>query len=320
MLLLGLRGSASSGNPRSVAAQHRCCGSPELHIGPASHLQWWPQAQRLMLHFFDRHLKLSTDIPTSVAAPQFWDQTSHEWQDLPRTTQQCWQLQGDGLTSIDPESGTLDSQEPGQGTVTFVHDPWRPVPAIGGHLSPDPGPAERSRIDQRADVATFTGCELGQPLKLQGQPVLTLRASGINPGLISVSRCPGFPGQLPGATAQHWRTEGVRGRGSNPFAAEDFAATAAGDPPFRRPIAGFDRRGGLASRGSQSGNTRGRQWCSQLPSSDRDHDTRACRLTAVADSVRLPQSERRLKSTLRTCWPPSSPPLPLPPSRPRRRS
>jgi hypothetical protein len=168
-------------------------GSPELHIGPASHLQWWPQAQRLMLHFFDRHLKLSTDIPTSVAAPQFWDQTSHEWQDLPRTTQQCWQLQGDGLTSIDPESGTLDSQEPGQGTVTFVHDPWRPVPAIGGHLSPEPGPAERSRIDQRADVATFTSCELGQPLQLQGQPVLTLRASGDQPGFdlcVALSRLP----------------------------------------------------------------------------------------------------------------------------------
>ena len=168
-------------------------GSPELHIGPASHLQWWPQAQRLMLHFFDRHLKLSTDIPASVAAPRFWDQTSHEWQDSPPSAQHCWQLQGDGLTSIDPESGTLDSQLPGQGTATIVHDPWRPVPAIGGHLSPDPGPAERSQIDRRTDVATFTGGAIEQPLQLQGQPVLTLRASADQPGFdlcVALSRLP----------------------------------------------------------------------------------------------------------------------------------
>ena len=174
---------------RSTAAG----GAPELHIGPASHLQWWPQAQRLMLHFFDRHLKLSTEVPSSAASPRFWNQTSHEWQDSPRATEHCWQLQGDGLTSTDPESGTLESHEPGQGTVTIVHDPWRPVPAIGGHLSPDAGPAERSRIDQRTDVATFTGCELMQPLQLQGQPVLTLLASADQPGFdlcVALSRLP----------------------------------------------------------------------------------------------------------------------------------
>lgn len=174
---------------RSTAAG----GDPELHIGPASHLQWWPQSQRLMLHFFDRHLKLSTDTPTSAASPRFWDLTRHEWQESLCATQHSWRLQGDGLTSIDPESGTLKAQEPGQGTVTIVHDPWRPVPAIGGHLSPDPGPAERSAIDQRADVATFTGGEVGQPVQLQGQPVLTLDASADQPGFdlcVALSRIP----------------------------------------------------------------------------------------------------------------------------------
>ena len=168
-------------------------GAPELHIGPATHLQWWPQAQRLMLQFFDRHLKLSTDSPTSDTSPRFWDLTRQDWYDSPPATQHCWQLKGDGLSSIDLESGFLDPEEPGKGTVTIVHDPWRPVPAIGGHLSPDPGPAERGRIDERADVATFTGCELGQQLQLQGQPVLTLQASADQPGFdlcVALSRLP----------------------------------------------------------------------------------------------------------------------------------
>ena len=30
-------------------------GQPSLHIGPASHLQWWPETQQLMLQFFQQH-------------------------------------------------------------------------------------------------------------------------------------------------------------------------------------------------------------------------------------------------------------------------
>jgi predicted acyl esterase len=36
-------------------------GNPELHIGPATHLQWWPETNQLLLDFFNQHLKSSPD-------------------------------------------------------------------------------------------------------------------------------------------------------------------------------------------------------------------------------------------------------------------
>ena len=77
--------------------------------------------------------------------------------------------------------------------MVIVHDPWRPVPAIGGHLGTTPGPAERKAVDQRSDVATFTTAPLVEELLLSGQPHLLLDAKADQPGFdlcISLSRLP----------------------------------------------------------------------------------------------------------------------------------
>ena len=77
--------------------------------------------------------------------------------------------------------------------MVIVHDPWRPVPAIGGHLGTNPGPAERTAVDQRSDVATFTTAPLVDELLLSGQPHLLLDAEADQPGFdlcISLSRLP----------------------------------------------------------------------------------------------------------------------------------
>ena len=77
--------------------------------------------------------------------------------------------------------------------MVIVHDPWRPVQAIGGHLGTTPGPAERSAVDQRSDVATFTTTSLVEELLLSGQPHLLLDAEADQPGFdlcISLSRLP----------------------------------------------------------------------------------------------------------------------------------
>ena len=77
--------------------------------------------------------------------------------------------------------------------MVIVHDPWRPVPAIGGHLGTSPGPAERTAVDQRSDVATFTTAPLIDELLLSGQPQLLLNAEADQPGFdlcISLSRLP----------------------------------------------------------------------------------------------------------------------------------
>ena len=56
----------------------------------------------------------------------------------------------------------------------MVHDPWRPVPAIGGHLSDTPGEVNRFKLDIRPDVAVFTSAPLSKDLRLEGIPILSL--------------------------------------------------------------------------------------------------------------------------------------------------
>ena len=77
--------------------------------------------------------------------------------------------------------------------MVIVHDPWRPVPAVGGHLGTTPGPVDRLAVDQRSDVATFTSAPLVDQLLLSGQPLLQLNAQADQPGFdlcISLSRLP----------------------------------------------------------------------------------------------------------------------------------
>ena len=50
----------------------------------------------------------------------------------------------------------------------FVHDPWRPVPASGGHAAIPAGSFDRSAIDCRTDVLTYTSALLEEDLHLAG--------------------------------------------------------------------------------------------------------------------------------------------------------
>ena len=165
-------------------------GSPELHIGPATHLQWWPEAQTLMRRFFDQHLKQGQAAETGL---QLWDCGADRWQTMTQACPATWSLQGAGLACLDTANGQLVAAGAGKGEERVVHDPWRPVPAIGGHLSPSPGLADRRTLDQRADVATFTSLPLEKELRLEGQPQLLIDAQADQPGFdlcVALSRLP----------------------------------------------------------------------------------------------------------------------------------
>lgn len=207
MLLLGgwwdphLRGILDL-HQRSLAAG----GHPEMHIGPATHLSWWPDAHQLQLTFFKRHL--CQGIPPSPGhdhKPQgsevtVWDQRLEQWRSIDphRSEGNRWILSGSPLACFDPEDGQLDcgtlNHTPGHtsGDVVIVHDPWRAAPAIGGHLSPSPGPCDRGPVDARSDVATFTSPALTDGLQLRGIPHLTLAARADQPGFdlcVALSVC-----------------------------------------------------------------------------------------------------------------------------------
>jgi putative CocE/NonD family hydrolase len=166
-------------------------GSPKLMVGPATHLEWWPDVQTQLLHFFSQHLK-ETDNRPSPKRAQFWNITQSCWQESCRPPASTWSLQSSGLACTDPTHGVLQSDGLGMGMEWIVHDPWRPMPAIGGHLSPSAGPADRATLDRRTDVATFNTSPLTKELQLFGRPQLSVTAQADHPGFdlcVSLSRC-----------------------------------------------------------------------------------------------------------------------------------
>jgi putative CocE/NonD family hydrolase len=166
-------------------------GSPKLMVGPATHLEWWPDVQTQLLHFFSQHLK-ETDNRPSPKRAQFWNITQSCWQESCRPPASTWSLQSSGLACTDPTHGVLQSDGLGMGMEWIVHDPWRPMPAIGGHLSPSAGPADRATLDRRTDVATFNTSPLTKELQLFGCPQLSVTAQADHPGFdlcVSLSRC-----------------------------------------------------------------------------------------------------------------------------------
>ena len=187
-------------------------GQPELHIGPATHLQWWTTSSSLLLNFFQRHLIAPPEncsrAPSEPGiAVWLWDQISENWSvpnDLNSAAktasfckpsdQRCWHLGSQGLACLEQDDGQiLDSAPDPAGRVVIVHDPWRAVPAVGGHLSPSAGPCDRASIDQRSDVAVFTGEPLRDALQLSGIPKLQLHACADQPGFdlcVALSRLP----------------------------------------------------------------------------------------------------------------------------------
>ncbi|WP_249070284.1 CocE/NonD family hydrolase [Argonema antarcticum] len=60
----------------------------------------------------------------------------------------------------------------------FVHDPWRPVPALGGHASFPPGSFERGAIDSRTDVLTYTSAPLTEDLHIAGDVSVEIYCTG----------------------------------------------------------------------------------------------------------------------------------------------
>ncbi len=159
-------------------------GNPEIHIGPATHMQWWEGVQQMHLKFFNKHLRSGKNRIDSSIPKKIWNITAERWHDQEelKAKQISWSLFSKGLACIDSNDGLLREQDRGDGFVLIVHDPWRPAPAIGGHLSPRPGFVNRQKIDVRNDVAIFTSAPLKQDIRLEGLPKLKINASSDREG------------------------------------------------------------------------------------------------------------------------------------------
>ncbi|EDX85621.1 hydrolase CocE/NonD family protein [Synechococcus sp. PCC 7335] len=89
-------------------------------------------------------------------------------------------LYSDGLANVREDSGVLsESLTQMPQFDTLVHDPWNPCPAAGGHSSIPAGVFERTAVDARGDVLTYTSAPFAEELRVVGVPkvVIAIAAS-----------------------------------------------------------------------------------------------------------------------------------------------
>jgi putative CocE/NonD family hydrolase len=186
MLFVG--GWYDSHLPGTIAAfRHFASGGPErtrIVIGPWTHFPWtrsigghdfgtdaMTDIDQLQVRWFDYWLKGKNMGLAAEPPVRLFDMGENTWHDFPTWPQKSATLflSGSGRASIDEGNGKLGSEPASrEGTEFIVHDPWRPVPAVGGAYGTPPGPADRSVIDARPDVLTFTSEPALEPMALAG--------------------------------------------------------------------------------------------------------------------------------------------------------
>ena len=199
---------------RAMTAQ---CKQPQhLLIGPWAHLPWGrklgaidygTEAQNpideIQIRWFDRWLKGKDTGLLDESSIALFSMGSNRWRECDRfpNQQTVFYLASDGLASIREDSGMLwqyeaDTNTPRElletnlteivtefdnNTDILVHDPWRPVPSLGGHSSYPGGSWERSSLDCRSDVLTYTSAPLETELQIAGAITLEVFCTVENP-------------------------------------------------------------------------------------------------------------------------------------------
>jgi putative CocE/NonD family hydrolase len=185
----------------------------QLWVGPWAHLPWGRKAgimdygpdaaspiDRLQIQWFDQFLK-NFDTGILQSPPIHWfEMGSNQWctfDTYPADSPTAYTLQTTGLASMGDREGTLilsselsplhDKASPSPTPFTdpftdiVVHDPWRPVPALGGHATLPAGVFDRSAIDARTDVLTYTSAVISDDLHLAGDLIVELECGADAP-------------------------------------------------------------------------------------------------------------------------------------------
>ena len=176
-----------------------------LIVGPWGHLPWGrrvgamdfgPGASNPIDHeqvrWFDHFLKDHDNGVDREPPVRLFDLGAKAWRDFaawPEPEQQAWHLSSSGLATARSEDGVLSREPPPRTSIdALVHDPWRPVPSLGGHDGVPPGPQDRSALDGRTDVACYTSAPLAAPLSLAGrvQAEIHVDADAVSHDLLAV--------------------------------------------------------------------------------------------------------------------------------------
>lgn len=189
-----LRGTLRLYKDMAERSQYR----QQLLVGPWAHLPWSRKVgavdygleavspvDEMQVRWFDLFLK-GLDTGLEAESPIHWfEMGANMWHTLPiisKSNQKSYFLSSTGLASIREDSGMLSESCPeSYASDVFVHDPWRPVPALGGHAVVPAGSFERSQIDCRTDVLTYTTAPLVTDLHLAGEVMAEIWCSADTP-------------------------------------------------------------------------------------------------------------------------------------------
>jgi putative CocE/NonD family hydrolase len=157
-------------------------------IGPWGHLPWGRKTGEInygqsassfideyQIAWFDYFLKGKQSQLLEKLPIQLFEMGSNQWRNLEALNsnqQQTFYLKSNGLANIQENAGQLVTDlllDMPKIIDTIVHDPWRPVPSLGGHAGFPSGSFERSHLDTRFDVLTYTSQPLTKDLFLQGE-------------------------------------------------------------------------------------------------------------------------------------------------------
>ncbi|MEQ8966553.1 MAG: CocE/NonD family hydrolase [Azospirillaceae bacterium] len=179
-----------TGTLAAQAAMTASAAPQPMVIGPWGHIPWGrrvgaldmgPEAaspiDQLQVAFFDRWLK-DDDQSAAITDIRLFDIGIKRWRAFdswPAPSPTTLFPVADGLAAAG-STGRLEDAPPGDGAASdrIVHDPWRPAPALGGHAGAPGGFQNRAAIDDRSDVAVYTGDPLILPMTLAGTVTLGL--------------------------------------------------------------------------------------------------------------------------------------------------
>ena len=188
---LGVRSRARSALARE--SQRLVCG-PWVHGGNLApqndHVRFPREAHsdrlELQVRWFDRWLKRVENGIDEEPPLRLYMTGANEWLDLadwppPAAEEQTWFLAaGDGRSAASLNDGEL-RRDPGGAVATdeYTHDPYDPVPTIGGHGGVgwmwSSGPLDQREVEARA--LTYTSEALGDDTDVVGEPLVRLYAS-----------------------------------------------------------------------------------------------------------------------------------------------
>ncbi|MDJ0582739.1 CocE/NonD family hydrolase [Crocosphaera sp.] len=162
-----------------------------LIIGPWGHLPWGSKTgsknytnsaisfiDKYQIDWFDHFLK-GKEIDHLYSQPiSLFEMESNQWkypQNWKNNEVKSYYFSSQGLANVREDDGQLIDKIPDDNmNDIIIHDPWRPVPSLGGHASIPSGSFDRSQLDTRFDIITYTSQKLTEDLSITGTPFIEI--------------------------------------------------------------------------------------------------------------------------------------------------